>query len=171
MENYIMVNGKKIELTPEQVAQLCTDGAPVKASKRFNPAERKSGQSYYAASPNGVTSAGVDALGSVDDTLYNCANYWNDKAFAKHVALSMLLYRKLLQYAYLNDLMDDKPWDGETAHIFIAQHVAGRLMASYTWNGKRPCCVYFKDEASANKAIKEVAEPFMSEHPDFSIVW
>lgn len=171
MENYIMVNGKKIELTPEQVAQLCADDAPVKASNRFNPAERKVGQSYYAASPNGVTSAGIDASGSVDDTLYNCANYWNDKAFAKHVALSMLLYRKLLQYAYLNDLVDDKPWDGETAHIFIAQHVAGRLMASYTWNGKRPCCVYFKDEASANKAIKEVAEPFMAEHPDFSIVW
>lgn len=171
MENYIMVNGKKIELTPEQVAQLCADDAPVKASKRFNPAERKVGQPYYVANPAGVADAGIDASGTVDDMLYKCSNYWNDKAFAKHVAHSMLLYRKLLQYAYLNDLVDDKPWDGEIAHIFIAQHVASRLMTSYTWNGKRPCCVYFKDEASANKAIEEVAEPFMAEHPDFRIVW
>ena len=169
MENYIMVNGKKIELTPEQVTQLCADDTPVK--ERFNPAERKSGQAYYAASPNGVTSAGVDTLGSVDDTLYNCANYWNDKAFAKHVALNMLLYRKLLQYAYLNDLVDDKPWDGETVHSFIAQHVAGRLFASYTWNGKMPCAVYFKSDMAANMAIEEVVEPFMHEHPDFRIIW
>lgn len=171
MENYIMINGKKIELTPEQVTQLCADDTPVKTHGRFNPAERKSGQSYYAASPNGVTSAGVDALGSVDDTLYNCANYWNDKAFAKHVALNMLLYRKLLQYAYLNDLVDDKPWDGETEHVFIAQHVMGNFMAAYTWNGKRPCTVYFNTDAAANKAIEEVVEPFMAEHSDFRIVW
>lgn len=94
MENYIMINGKKIVLTQDQVAQLCGDDSPVKAhvKGRFNPAERKSGQPYYAASPTGVSDAGIDALGSVDDTLYNCANYWNDKAFAKHVSLSMLLY-------------------------------------------------------------------------------
>lgn len=177
MENYIMINGKKIMLTQDQVAQLCGDNTSDKTSpepsveKRFNPAERKGGQRYYAASPTGVTDAGTDSLGSVDDTLYGCANYWNNKAFAKHVSLSMLLYRKLLQYAYVNDLVDDKPWDGEIAHTFIAQHVAGRFIASDTWNGKRPCTVYFKDEAAANKAIKEVVEPFMEEHPDFCIVW
>ncbi len=171
MENYIMVNGKKIELTPEQVAQLCDDDTPIKAPKRFNPAERKVGQPYYVANPTGVADAGVDTSGAVDDMLYKCANYWNDKAFAKHVALSMLLYRKLLQYAYLNDLVDDKPWDGETAHVFITQHVMGNFMAAYTWNGKRPCTVYFNTAAAANKAIKEVVEPFMAEHSDFRIVW
>lgn len=177
MENYIMINGKKIMLTRDQVTQLCMATAPDKTpaepsvEERFNPAERKSGQLYYAASPTGVSDAGIDALGSVDDTLYNCANYWNNKAFAKHVSLSMLLYRKLLQYAYLNDLVDDKPWDGETEHIFIAQHVAGRFMTSYTWNGKRPCTVYFKNEAAANKAIENMVEPFMEEHPDFRVIW
>lgn len=177
MENYIMINGKKIALTRDQVTQLRMATAPDKtptephAEERFNPAERKGGQRYYVASPTGVTDAGTDSLGSVDDTLYGCANYWTGKAFAKHVGLSMLLYRKLLQYAYLNDLVDDKPWDGETAHTFIAQHVAGRFIASDTWNGKRPCTVYFKDEAAANKAIENVVEPFMEEHPDFRIVW
>lgn len=177
MENYIMINGKKIVLTQDQVAQLCSDDGPVKApteapvKERFNPAERKGGQRYYAASPTGVTDAGTDSLGSVDDTLYGCANYWTDKTFAKHVSLSMLLYRKLLQYAYVSDLVDDKPWDGETEHIFIAQHVAGRFMTSYTRNGKRPCTVYFKNEAAANKAIEQVLEPFMEEHPDFRIIW
>jgi hypothetical protein len=171
MENYLMINGKKIELTPEQAAQLCADDRPVKAPKRFNPAERKGGQRYYAASPTGVTDAGVDSLGSVDDTLYGCANYWNDKAFAKQVALSMLLYRKLLQYAYLNDCVDDKPWDDDTGHVYIAQYASGRFMTSYTWNCKSPCVVYFKSEAAANKAIEEVVEPFMEEHSDFRVIW
>lgn len=177
MENYIMINGKKIMLTRDQVTQLRMATAPDKTpaepsvEERFNPAERKGGQRYYAASPTGVTDAGIDSLGSVDDTLYGCANYWTDKAFAKHVSLNMLLYRKLLQYAYVSDLVDDKPWDEETEHIFIAQHVAGRFMTSYTWNGKRPCTVYFKSEAAANKAIENVVEPFMEEHPDFRIIW
>lgn len=175
MENYIMVNGKKIELNNEKLMRLYNAKLilpeDIIVSSGFNPAERKIGERYYTANSFYMSDGGIDQHAPVDNTYFEYANYWNDKAFAKHVALSQLLYRKLLQYAYLNDLVDDKPWDGETAHSFIAQHVAGRFFASYTWNGKMPCTVYFKDDASANKAIEEVVEPFVVAHPDFRIIW
>lgn len=180
MENYIMINGKKIKLITDQLDHdqllaLYKAGliSPVDTlvKEKFNPAKRKPGQLYYGANPFDVSCFGVDTERPANDECFDYANYWNDKAFAKHVALNQLFYRKLLQYAYLNDLVDDKPWDGETEHIFIAQHVAGRFMTSYTWNGKMPCTVYFKSEAAANKAIENVVEPFMVEHPDFRLVW
>lgn len=171
MENYIMINGKKIELTQDQVAQLYGDDTLDKTPARFNPAERKGDQRYYAANPTGVSDAGIDALGSVDDMLYGCANYWNDKTFAEHVALNMLLYRKLLQYAYNNDLVDDKPWDGATPHAFIAQYISGHFEPSYIWTTKSPCTVYFKSGVAAKMAIKNVVQPFIAEHPDFRVIW
>lgn len=171
MENYIMINGKKIELTQDQVAQLCADDTLNKTPVRFNPAERKGNHLYYAANPTGVSDAGIDALGSVDDMLYGCANYWNDKTFAEYVALNMLLYRKLLQYAYMNDLVDDKPWDGSTPHAFIAQYIAGQFAIGYIWTTKSPCTVYFKSGVAAKMALENVVQPFIAEHPDFRVVW
>lgn len=174
MENYIMINGKKIVLTEEQVAQLRNTDSDSHVQSRFNPCDRTKGSYWYCMadrkSPISVEIS--DNLDMFDNEMYdNNANYFNDEGFAMYVALNQLLYRKLLQYAYNNDLVDDKPWDGSTPHAFIAQYISGHFEPGYIWTTKSPCTVYFKNGDAAKMALKNVVQPFIVEHPDFRVIW
>lgn len=174
MENYIMLDGKKIVLTEEQVAQLRNDDSASYVPSRFNPCDRTKGSYWYCMDDRkSLVSVEIrDTHEHFDNELYDgVANYFNDEDFARHVALNMLLYRKLLQYAYNNDLVDDKPWDGATPHAFIAQYIAGQFAISYIWTTKSPCTVYFKSEVAAKMALENVVQPFIAEHPNFRVVW
>lgn len=174
MENYIMLDGKKIALTEEQVAQLRNAGSASGVPRRFNPFDRTKGSYWYCMTDKkALISVEIrDDHDLFDNEMYDdIANYFNNKDFAKHVALNQLLYRKLLQYAYVNDLVDNKPWDGSTPHAFIARYISGHFGSSYTWTNKSPCIVYFNSEAATNMAIKDVVEPFMTEHPDFKFIY
>lgn len=174
MENYIMLDGKKIALTEEQIAQLRSTGSASGVSRRFNPFDRTEGSYWYCMTDKeSLISVEIhDDHDLFDNNMYDkIANYFNNKDFATHVALNQLLYRKLLQYAYVNDLVDDKPWDGSTPHAFIAQYITGYFLSGYTWTNKSPCTVYFKSGVAANRAIKDVVEPFVQEHPDFKVIY
>ncbi len=180
MENYIMLDGKKIALTEEQVAQLRSAASSDNSVKPFNPCERTRDQLYYYLDSRGtnlLVSDGIqDDFDLFDNELYeDLANYFNDKDFAMHVALNQLLYRKLLQYAYNNNVIDTNPWDGITTHYYILQHYISEgcysIVLGYTWSEVLPCTVYFKDSAAALHAIEDVVRPFKEEYPDFKIIW
>lgn len=178
MENYIMLDGKKIMLTEEQVAQLkSTDSASEKIN-RFNPVDRTKGSYWYCMTDKkSLISVEIrDDHNLFDNEMYDdIANYFNDKNFATHVSLNQLLYRKLLQYAYKNNVIDDNPWDGTTTHYYISQHYISEgcygIVLGYTWSEALPCTVYFNDSAAALHAIEDVVRPFMKEHPEFRFVW
>lgn len=175
MENYIMIDGKKIVLTEEQVAQLKRTGSASHVPSRFNPCDRTKGSYWYCMSDK-------DALISVqirddhdffDAEMYDDnANYFNDKGFAMYVALNQLLYRKLLQYAYNNDIIDKHSRDDSYKHYYIVQRtVDGRNVTTvnYTWCDTLPCTVYFATEEGAQKAIDEVVKPLMDKYPAFRV--
>lgn len=175
MENYIMIDGKKIVLTEEQVAQLRSTDSASRAQSRFNPCDRTKGSYWYCMSDK-------DALVSVqirddhdffDDEMYNDnANYFNDKGFAMYVALNQLLYRKLLQYAYNNDIIDEHSGDDSYQHYYIVQRIVdgkNTVTVNYTWCDTLPCTVYFGTEEGAQKAIDEVVKPLMDKYPAFQV--
>lgn len=175
MENYIMLDGKKIMLTEEQVVQLRSTDSASHVLSRFNPYDRTKGSYWYCMSDK-------DALISVqirddhdffDDEMYNDnANYFNDKGFAMYVALNQLLYRKLLQYAYNNDIIDKHSGDDSYRHYYIVQRtVDGKNVTTvnYTWCDTLPCTVYFRTEEGAQKAIDEVVKPLMDKYPAFRV--
>lgn len=163
-ENYIVINGKETELTEEQLKLLGIE-------TRKNPFDRVSvNKMYYFIDA-------VDDIGSMpefgdrsDRKSLECANYFNDEAFAKQVSLHQLLYRKLLKFAYDNGCEDTAKWDGETPHWSIerAMDTKDCVVCSH-YNNKVQCCVYFSSDEAAKRAGREVVEPFMEEHPDF--VW
>lgn len=174
MGNYIMLDGKKIALTEEQVAQLRSTGSASHVQSRFNPFDRTKGLYWYCmGNRKSLISVEIsDNDDMFDNEIYDdLANYFNDEGFAMYVALSQLLYRKLLQYAYMNDLVDDKPWDGSTPHAFIAQYISGQFAVGYIWTTKSPCTVYFKSGDGAKMALENVVQPFMQEHPDFKFIY
>lgn len=162
-ENYIVINGKKAELTNEQMELL---GIKV----RNNPFERVSKNDfYYIISDKTRVMYYPDEEDETDRELYNSVNYFNDKEFAVQVALHQLLYRKLLKFAYDNGCEDTKEWDGNNIHWTIGYSVDYETFFMYSKALHKTQGVYFSSKEGTQRAIKEVVEPFMKEHPEF--VW
>lgn len=164
-ENYIVINGKKVELTEEQLKQLGIE--PEK--KRKNPFDRVELKKTYYSAGNAEYEENIDLYSYADNLFYEYANYFNDEAFAKQVVLHQLLYRKLLKFAYDNECEDTEEWDGSNTHWTIRYN--GNLDEFFAYSQERYKArdVYFSSEEGAKRAIKEVVDPFMKEHPAF--VW
>ena len=162
-ENYIVINGKKAELTNEQMELL---GIKV----RKNPFERVSkNNSYYNISNRARVVCYTEEDDGTDRGLYNSVNYFNDLQFAIQVGLHQLLYRKLLKFAYDNGFEDTKEWDGNNIHWTIGYSVDYETFFMYSKALHKTQGVYFSSKEGTQRAIKEVVEPFTKEHPEF--VW
>ena len=161
-DNYAVINGKRIELTDEQVKTL--------GIERKNPFDRVAkGEVYSLVGAYGYAVSCHDDRLPCDNNSFLCHNYFNDKAFANQVALHQLLYRKLLKFAYDNGYEDNQEWDGENAHYHIYySHCRNVFNIELNYEGHHPG-VYFSSSDGALQAIEEVIKPFMKEHPDF--VW
>lgn len=167
MENYIVINGKKAELTEEQLKQL---GIEVE-EKRNSPFDRVSGsESYYFISAEDNIDITSEAYIEVDQLYFDNANYFNDTDFANQVMLHQQLYRKLLKYAWDNEA-EDLEWDedGVNPHYYIYfDNTKGHFVVE-----EHHYChsqnIYFSSEKVAKQAIEYIIKPFMKEHPEF--VW
>lgn len=163
-ENYIVINGKKIELTEEQLKQLGIESE----KKRKNPFDRVA-EEYWYVKADGIVDTYTDRRDSLDNALYWHSNYFNDKAFAEQVALHQLLYRKLLKFAYDNECEDTAEWDGITTHWTIRYSGNRYGFSAYSQERYKARDIYFSSEEATERAIHEVVERFVKEHPNF--VW
>lgn len=162
----LTIDGKEVKLTDEQLKIL---GIEIE-EKRKNPFERvKPNERYHYVTSSGVIDEYIDANDATDTQLYKISNYFNDEAFAEQIALYQLLYRKLLKFAYDNEAEDAAEWDGENPHWCI-YYDNSRKKFDTTWQDLvQYSHVYFSTREGAERAIKEVVEPFVKEYPDF--VW
>lgn len=164
-ENYIVINGKKAELTEKQLKAL---GIEVE-TKRKNPFERVfEGEKYFCTTPDGADGA-LEANDSTDDNFFENADYFNDEDFAKQVALHQLLYRKLLKFAYDNGCEDTAAWNGKNIHYTIRYFHEDKEFIAFGQHDDKGQGVCFISKECAERAIEEVVKPFMKEHPEF--VW
>lgn len=164
MDNYIVINGKKAELTEEQLKALGIE-------TRKNPFERVKERSvYYRVTEYGRVDDYTESGDYTDCHLYEGVNYFNDESFAKQVALHQLLYRKLLKFAYDYGCEDMAEWDGNNDHYSIFYDTrCNHCDFQINWEHKSTCTVYFNSEEAVIRAITEVVKPFIQEHPEF--VW
>ena len=165
MDNYIVINGKKAELTEDQLKAL---GIEVK-KKRNNPfnSELKDEDSYFFIDKEGVKTSFYDHI-TDKHMLNNNANSFNDKDFANQIYLHELLNRKLLKYAWDSE-GEDVEWNNETLHYYI---IFNSKDGFFTVNGSiriQSQNIYFSSKKIAKQAIEDIVKPFMKEHPEF--VW
>lgn len=166
MENYIVINGKKAELTDEQLKQL---GINVKVKKE-TPFARHSNELYWFINTMNVVVGEHDCNDDFNNDVYDNVNYFNDYKFAEQVALHQLLYRKLLKYAYENDAVVNDWNDLDSKKYLIAKSIDdNKFYVDWNHTIKHVCSIYFNSKEVAEQAIENVVEPFMKEHPDF--VW
>lgn len=159
-ENYIMLNGKRIELTDEQIEKL---GLKTEKKDCFSRQPR-----YYYILEDGVVIDRADNRDRIDNRCYDVGNYCTDEAFMQQRALHETLNRLLWRFSMQND-GDKIDWSKETTKYYIYfQSTNNKFYIDYT------CClkqldIYFKSRESAQRAIDEIIKPFMKEHPDF--IW
>lgn len=171
MENYIVINGKKTELTEEQLKALGVEvkkkrNNPIKRKNPFN-SELKDGDVYFFINMDeGFKSSFYDPI--TDDERIDNANSFNDKNFANQVYLHELLNRKLLKYAWDNEA-EDCEWDGKNEHYYICFEILTKkfIVTGSSYNKCQK--VYFSTKNVAIRAIKDIIKPFMKEHPEF--IW
>lgn len=162
-DNYAIINGKRIELTDEQVKTL-------EIETKTNPFNRMGLGSYiYTPNIDGTARTITEDNGMAVNHMYRNCSYFNDKAFAEQVALHLLLYRKLLKFAYDNGFEDTAEWNGGNEHWAIRYNSYRNEFRLYYQDGYKAHEVYFSSEEGAERAIKEIVRPFMKEHPEF--VW
>ncbi|MDO4668965.1 MAG: hypothetical protein Q4A63_04020 [Butyricicoccus pullicaecorum] len=163
MENYIVINGKKAELTPEQLEKL---GIVVKE----NPFERTPGERYYAIYNTGEIGIETDVSHSSDILRYNVANYCLNKDLMKQRALHETLSRLLWRYSMTHD-GDKIDWNDETIikYSIYYNYDAKQFYVHGNLYNQLGGTIYFYSYNIAESAIEEIIEPFMKGNPDF--VW
>ena len=163
MTNYICINGKKTELTEEQLRQL---GINTEAPKS-NLFERKH-QDYYFIEYNGEVAVEPENFSVIDDELYNIANYCTDKTLMEKRALHETLCRLLWRYSMEHD-GDKVDFNNiKTLKYAIFYNHQKNEFDAYSFFGTQGIGnPFFYNKEIAEAAIKEIVEPFMKEHPEF----
>ena len=160
-ENYIMLNGKRIDLTAEQIETLV-------GKKEKDPFERvEKGEDYYFIGTHGKPVLAGEMLCDGDEGCYSTANYCTDKELmeqrALHETLNRLLWRYSMQHGgrKINWETNSEKWS-----VFY-DHLGERFDAYFSFSEQRVSAIYFKDQATAEAAIEEIVKPFMEQHPEF----
>lgn len=152
MDNYVFVNGQKFELTKEQVRLL---GFEV-PERHFDRAEPR--RIYYYISETGAVKSAYEIEDCFNKQCFDTANYCTDKGMLEQRALHETLSRLLWRFSEQN---------GGNGQYSIAKTDSGNFRVLICNN--KYLDPTFTDTETAKRAITEIIEPFMADHPDF--VW
>ena len=163
-ENYIMLNGKRVDLTDEQIEKL---GLKVEKKDYF---KREINQKYYYIAAKGDVEPSKDDNLQVDNKCYNTANYCTDKTLLQQRAYHETLSRLLWRFSMQND-GDKIDWSNsnQTKYVISRNCVTNNFEIESFYNWKINGLTYFHSYTIAQRALDEIVLPFMKEHPDF--VW
>lgn len=159
-ENYIVINGRKAELTKEQLKAL----GIVAENTPFDRV--KHDEVYYCIGDYGKVQDFKEFGHEFDNKVYAVANYCTDKDLMQQRAYAETLNRLLWRYSEQHN--EKEKVDEETAHYIYYDYLKNKWTTEYCFRRYHyPGEVLFDTEEIAKSAIKEVVEPFMKEHPDF----
>lgn len=161
MTNYICINGKKAELTEEQMKALGIE------LPKANPFERVAKDKiYYCISGSGIVSAEREDLYDIDKERFDAGNYCTDRVVMKQRALHEVLSRLLWRYSMEHGGSEIDWWNSTTRKYRIAYN-RGEFGIMHSWSNVNVGCVHFTSREIAENAIKEIVKPFMKDHPEF----
>lgn len=162
-ENYIVINGKRAELTEEQLKDL---GIEVPKANPFARCNKR--EPLYFITARGTVEYGVEIQDHHCEQLYKTANYCTDKGIMEQRALHETLSRLLWRYSMEHD-GDKITWkEDEKEKYMVYRHMVDNnfYVAQYL-NCNHFETTFFYTRETAENAIKEVIEPFMKANPNF----
>jgi len=166
-ENYIVINGKKADLTPEQLKAL---GIEVKTEKK-NPFDTlPHGKEYCFIADGGYIDYATEYGDASDELRFNCANYCTDDDILQQQAYRETLNRLLWRFSMENGgaCIDWKD-PCQNKYYISFEHTLNIFRVYTRKSEQRIGVVYFNNITAAEQAIEEVVKPFMTAHPDFKL--
>lgn len=149
-ENYIVINGKKAELTEEQLKQL---GIEVGKDKR----ERvKAGDIFFFVDRSNCIDSCVDSRAARSNYCYDTHNYFKTKEEAEEYAEVLEIKRQLMKFADEHNAEID--WeDASNPKYFIAYdyHTYG-LITNWNYTSRMSDVIYFTSKELIEQAIDTI---------------
>ena len=171
-ENYLIIEGIKVPLTDEQVAMIKGTGAlKLKEKSPFSRVEKK--ESYWLIDIDGTINQTYESGCEEDDKLFSCANYCSDKELIEERAIREELSRLLWRFSMENGSKDIDWEDPNRFKYSICIYFDGKDLK---WEiGKSIKCkclneVFFIDEDTARRAIREIVEPFCADAKVYEVI-
>ena len=165
MTNYICINGKKAELTEEQMKAL-----GIELPKKPSPFNRvRENECFYYIGANGSVGVTKEHYNGYDNSCYRYGNYCTDKTILEQRALHETLNRLLWRYSMEHD-GDKMKWislGNDIKYKITYEHSEKRFDVVGNFCEQTVSAVYFYTKEVANNAIEEIIKPFMVAHPDF----
>lgn len=161
MKNYICIDGKKAELTEEQLKAL---GIEITKASPFDRVENC--KSYYAITSYGKVAQFHELHDNDDNRRFDIANYCADYSLMKQRALHETLDRLLWRYSMTHN-GNEIDWTNRNTIKYRIVCRNGKFSVEASWLNINIGCVAFAFEEIAEHAIIEIIEPFMKEHPEF----
>lgn len=160
-KNYIVINGRKAELTKEQLRAL---GIEAPKSDIFN--RTKEGKFYHYIDSTGQVSSFSEDFSGFDTNCYNVANYCTNLEVMEQRALHETLNRLLWRFSMKHDgkKIDWKDYSQRKYCIRTNSYSECDICIDiFNHIGS----VYFYTKEIAEQAIEEIVKPFIAEHPEF----
>ena len=160
MENYIMLNGKRIDLTAEQIETLV-------GKKEKDPFERVEGETYFYIDYDGEVISDEERGMCTDKLLYAAGNYCTDNELMEQRALHETLGRLLWRYSMQHGGREIDWNDNSKGKWFIYfDYPVGKFNVAYHTIIRNISELHFATRAAAESAIEEIVKPFMEKHPE-----
>lgn len=168
MDNYICIDGVKVSLNDSQISELRAIFEKREAEKNSPFKRQGHGDKYYYIATIGKIDASFETNCDVDSVRHDNVNYCTDEELLDQRALEEILARRLWRYS-MEHGGDKIDWSNRQQDKFAIYHNVANDSFYITSNVgcQITSTAYFVDRETALNAIKEVAEPFMKEHPDF----
>ena len=169
LENYIYINGNKIELTEDQLHQLGI-------FKKFNPFARQPVQKYYYyINDIGGIETEREKNWDHDSIRYYQANYCTKRDLIDQRQSHEILNRRLWRFSCENWKLTNE-WNGHNLHYYIQKDALQPItVTQYPFTidcvskNKIAGVVYFSSEELAQRAIDEIVIPFIQGYVNF--IW
>lgn len=166
MENYIVINGKRIDLGEEQIEKLGL------INEDKNPFDRVEHDSYYFIDSTGKIINYPDTLDSIDEDLFQAGNYCTDKKLITERAKEEVLNRLLWRFSMENG-GDEIDWQDENQRKWYIIHNEhdGEWFTGYHAVCAVRGSVCFIDVEVAKRAINEIIKPFYAGELEVCKIW
>lgn len=163
-DNYIVFNGKRVDLTQEQIEKLGL------VETKDNSFKRKNNKFYYFIRSDGEVNYELDIGGDFDSNRYDIANYCTDKSLMEQRALHETLSRLLWRFSMEHD-GDKIDWNNHDSSKYCVSydHIDNEFTFTANAYTQRLFTPHFYSREIAQRAIDEIVKPFMKQHPEF--VW
>lgn len=151
-ENYIVINGKKAELTEEQLKQL---GIEVGKNKKWRAEENAV---YYFTTDTGKVGVGREYLMDVDNIRYDTHNYFKTEEEAQEYAEVLEIKRQLIKFAdEHNDKIDWKDIN-QFGYVIYWNPCLNDIKICKNGFKTAPEIIYFSSVDIAQKAIDTIGK-------------